>query len=436
VPALLRMPAIAAGAETAILSEWQVEEGVQFDKADVLAVIETDKALVDMEAEESGVILRFLADSGQEIEVGAAIALSVKPDETVDDIDGALRDLGADAPAAGSDESPAASAEPHAGHDESATKHADGEPPNPTPAAQPHGGRIFATPLVRRLARGADLDLAAITGTGPNGRIVRRDIEAQLTEPTAPAASTKTESAAQPEAAVGASDTGFEDIPHSRIRTAIAGRLTESKRNAPHFYLRGSCRVDKLLALRAELNADADQTGTPKVSVNDLVLKAAARAHTLVPAMNVIWTDDAIRRFDAVDIAVAVASDRGLVTPVVRDVARRSITALSAEVAELAERARSGKLAQRDIEGGTFCISNLGMYGTEEFSAIINPPQSAILAVGAARSEPVVTDGELAVASVMRVTLSVDHRPIDGATAAEWMRAFVATIESPLLILR
>jgi pyruvate dehydrogenase E2 component (dihydrolipoamide acetyltransferase) len=421
VPALLRMPAIAAGAETAILSEWQVQEGVPFGKTDTLATVETDKALVDMEAEESGVILRFLVDAGQEVEVGAAIALSVKPEESVDDIDGALRELGASAPAAALDESPA--------------KPADGHPPSSAPAAEPPGGRIFATPLVRRLARGADLDLAAITGTGPNGRIVRRDVEALLTEPAAPQGSTGTEPKAPLESAA-APDTGFEDIPHSRIRTAIAARLTESKRNAPHFYVRSTCRVDKLLALRAELNADADQPGAAKISVNDLVLKAAARAHTMVPAMNVVWTDDAIRRFDAVDVAVAVASDRGLVTPVVRDVARRSIAAVSAEVSELAERARSGRLAQRDIEGGTFCISNLGMYGTEEFSAIINPPQSAILAVGAARSEPVVQDGELAVATVMRVTLSVDHRPIDGATAAEWMRTFVATIESPLLILR
>ena len=206
----------------------------------------------------------------------------------------------------------------------------------------------------------------------------------------------------------------YTDEPHSRIRLATATRLTESKRTAPHFYLRGTCRVDRLLALRAELNARGDT----KVSVNDLVVKAVARAHTLVPAMNVIWTEDATRRFRTVDIAVAVASPRGLVTPVVRDVARRSVSTVAADLADLAARAREGKLHQRELEGGSFCVSNLGMYGTEEFSAIINPPQSAILAVGAARDEPVVEDGALAVGTLMRVTLSVDHRPIDGSTAA------------------
>jgi pyruvate dehydrogenase E2 component (dihydrolipoamide acetyltransferase) len=183
------------------------------------------------------------------------------------------------------------------------------------------------------------------------------------------------------------------------------------------------------------LNADAEKTGATKVSVNDLVIKAAARAHMLVPAMNVVWTEHAVRRFDTVDVAVAVATDRGLVTPVVRDAARRSISAISADVSDLAERARLGKLAQREIEGGSFCISNLGMYGTEEFSAIINPPQSAILAVGAAQQEPVVHDGELAIATVMRATLSVDHRPIDGSVAAHWMRTFVGIVENPLQIL-
>jgi pyruvate dehydrogenase E2 component (dihydrolipoamide acetyltransferase) len=220
----------------------------------------------------------------------------------------------------------------------------------------------------------------------------------------------------------------------TRMRAAIAARLTQSKRDIPHFYLRGSCRVDRLLALRSELNEGAT-SDAEKVSVNDLVVKAAARAHALVPDMNVIWTGDAIRRFSAVDVAVAVASPGGLITPVVRDVARRSVTAVSTDLGELAERARNGKLSQREIEGGALCISNLGMYGVEEFAAIINPPQSAILAVGAARQEPVVTDGELTVATVMRVTLSVDHRPIDGSVAAEWMRTFVDVVEHPLRIL-
>jgi pyruvate dehydrogenase E2 component (dihydrolipoamide acetyltransferase) len=431
MPTLLRMPAIAAGADTAVLSEWQVREGVPFNKTDTIATVETDKALVDMEAEEAGVILRFLVGSGEQVEVGAVIALSGTPGEAVDDIDAALRELGvAIGSPALNGSAPSAVAAPSA---------AAAPPPAQSPAGteEPRGDRVFATPLVRRLARDANLDLTSVSGTGPNGRIVRRDIDALLTPsaPTIPAATPAAPAETGPAAPSDDIDSDFEDVPHTRIRSAIAKRLSESKRDIPHFYLRGTCRVDRLLQLRSEFNADAEKTGATKVSVNDLVVKAAARAHTLVPAMNVVWTEHAVRRFDTVDIAVAVATDRGLVTPVVRDAARRSISAISADVSDLAERARLGKLAQREIEGGSFCISNLGMYGTEEFSAIINPPHSAILAVGAARQEPVVLDGELAIATVMRATLSVDHRPIDGSVAAQWMRTFVGIVENPLQIL-
>jgi pyruvate dehydrogenase E2 component (dihydrolipoamide acetyltransferase) len=406
MPTLLRMPGIAADTSSAVLTEWQVHQGLSFAQSDVVATVETDKAQVDIEAEEPGEIVRFLVEPGMRVEVGDAIALQCAPGESIDDLDAAMHALGIVA---------------------------DGD------AAVDASERVFATPLVRRLARAANLDLSAITGTGPNGRIVRRDVEGPRAEPVA---------ALQPAPAaeivpviagvVPMAETpplqhvpAHTDEPHSRIRLATATRLTDSKRTAPHFYLRGTCRVERLLALRADLN----RAGDTKVSVNDLVVKASARAHTLVPAMNVIWTEDATRRFGTVDIAVGVASPRGLVTPVVRDVARRSVSTVAADLADLAARARDGKLHQRDIEGGSFCVSNLGMYGTEEFSAIINPPQSAILAVGAARDEPVVEDGTLAVGTLMRVTLSVDHRPIDGSTAAEWMRAFVDVIENPLEIL-
>jgi pyruvate dehydrogenase E2 component (dihydrolipoamide acetyltransferase) len=424
MPTLLRMPAIAAGAETAVLSEWQVQEGVPFKKSDAIATVETDKAMVDMEAEEAGVILRFLVGSGEQVEVGAAIALSGTPGEAVNDIEAALRDLGVQAASPSSNGSPPSPAKPNSTDE-------------PTTVPSTHGGRVFATPLVRRLARDADLDLGTVSGTGPNGRIVRRDIEVLLTQTSAPSrdATPDEPAEAHPPAAAGNGDSGFKDAPHTRIRAAIAARLTESKRDTPHFYLRGTCRVDKLLKMRAELNAAAENADGTKVSVNDLIIKAAARAHTIVPAMNVVWTKDAVRRFDVVDIAVAVATNRGLLTPVVRDAARRSLSAVSADVSELAEHARLGSLTQREIEGGSFCISNLGMYGTEEFSAIINPPQSAILAVGATLSEPVVQDGEIAIATVMRVTLSVDHRPIDGSIAAQWMRTFVGIVENPLQIL-
>ena len=298
---------------------------------------------------------------------------------------------------------------------------------------------MFVTPLVRRLAREADLDLSGVAGSGPNGRIVKRDVadllaaqpkEAPRSSPE-PSPQAIADSAEPVPAAAAAPQSGYTDEPHSRMRRAIASRLTQSMQTAPHFYVRGKAEVDGLLALRKTLN----ESGDVKISVNDLIVKAAARAHVLVPAMNVIWLDDAVRTFDTVDIAVAVASDRGLMTPVVRDVARRGIAAVASDTRDLAERARDGKLKQEELVGGSLSISNLGMFGTEEFSAIINPPHAAILAVGAARSEPVIHDGELAVASVLKVTMSVDHRPVDGAVAAQWMAAFLDVLHSPLTIL-
>jgi pyruvate dehydrogenase E2 component (dihydrolipoamide acetyltransferase) len=223
----------------------------------------------------------------------------------------------------------------------------------------------------------------------------------------------------------------YTDVPHSRIRRATAARLTQSKQTAPHFYLRATVRADALVALRAEVN----EGGGQKVSLNDLVVKAVAVAHRQVPDMNVIWTDDAVRRFSTVDVAVAVATDRGLLTPVVRDVGSLTVTALAAQVQELVERSRTGRLRQDDLEGGSMSVTNLGMYGTEEFAAIINPPHAAILAVGAVTEEPVVVDGALAVGTVMRLTLSVDHRPVDGVVAAQWMKALVDLLEHPVRIL-
>jgi pyruvate dehydrogenase E2 component (dihydrolipoamide acetyltransferase) len=218
------------------------------------------------------------------------------------------------------------------------------------------------------------------------------------------------------------------------MRRAIAARLTESTRDVPHFFVRGTARVDKLLRLRAHLN-DSGDSGPVRVSVNDLVVTAAARAHVLVPAMNVIWTPDAVRSFSGVDISVAVATDRGLVTPVLRGVEQMTLSAVAATSSELVGRARSGRLQQEDLEGGTLTVTNLGGHGTEDFAAMVNPPQSAILAVGAARQAPVVTKGRLKVGTVMSVTLSVDHRPIDGVVAARWMTAFVSLLEQPVRIL-
>lgn len=421
MPALLRMPGVAANATDAILSEWQVAENTDFGKEDTIATVETDKANVDIEAEEAGVILKFLVAAGTTVEVGAPIALTGHPGERVSDLDQALRDLGVVA---------------EERHDDTVAADLPAETATPEPAARTYGGadgqRMFVTPLVRRLVREADIDLSGITGTGPNGRIVKRDIVDLLAAPKQPP-SAPVAPVAQVPPPVGPApeQQGYTDAPHSRMRKAIAARLTQSKQAAPHFYVRGSAEVDALLALRKSIN----ESGDIKISVNDLIVKAAARAHVLVPAMNVIWLDDAVRSFETVDIAVAVASDRGLMTPVVRDVGRRSIGAVAAATRDLAARARDGKLRQEELEGGSLSISNLGMFGTEEFSAIINPPQAAILAVGAARSEAVVHDGELAVASVLKVTLSVDHRPVDGAVAAEWMAAFLDVLHSPMTIL-
>ena len=416
MPELLRMPEVAAGATHAVLSSWTIPEGEDYLASTVIAIIETDKAIVDYEAEADGVILRRLAAEGAEVAIGDPIALIAAHGETVADIDAALADLGgaADAP-------PEASAAPDAAASPaSSTPASSAAAPASAPPDAPTGTtRLFASPLARRLAKERGIDLSAIRGSGPNGRIRRRDLDQAPTAPTV---------APVPAATTAA---GFTDVPHTRLRRAIASRLTQSVTTAPHFYLRGSARVDRLMALRAELNAGEDV----RVSVNDLVIKAVAGAHTRVPAANVIWTDDAIRMFDGVDVAVAIATDSGLVTPVLRGVQSLSITQIANATKDFAARARAGELRQNELEGGTTSVSNLGMFGTEEFAAIINPPHSSILAVGAAAQEPVIVDGAIEVGTVMRVTLSVDHRPIDGAVAAQWMKVFVDLLEHPAKIL-
>ena len=297
------------------------------------------------------------------------------------------------------------------------------------PAARP-----FISPLVRRLAREHNLDLSAIVGSGPEGRIVRKDVEALLAG--APLAATPAALGA-PAAAAATAEGGTaaqlepELIPHSRMRTTIARRLTESKSTVPHFYLTADLRVDRLLELRREINA----IDGVKISVNDLVVKAVAAAFVDVPEANTTWSDEGRLRHHTADIAIAVSLDDGLVTPVVRGVESLTVTALAIAITDLATRAREGRLKQHEIEGGSFAVSNLGMFGTQAFSAIINPPQAGILAVGAARQAPVVVDGALEVGSVMTVTLSDDHRVMDGALAARWLAAFVARVENPVSIL-
>jgi pyruvate dehydrogenase E2 component (dihydrolipoamide acetyltransferase) len=284
------------------------------------------------------------------------------------------------------------------------------------------------------------LPFEQITGTGPNGRIIRRDVEAAIADRDLVRQSA--DSSGEPEVSRVAprssepstrarAEPEYADQPHSRLRRAIAARLTESQQTAPHFYLRGTARVDRLLKLRAKLNDGA----TTRISVNDLVIKAVAQAHLQVPEMNVSWHPDFLRSYSTIDLSVAIATDRGLLTPVLRSVETMSISSVARAVQDFAARAKAGRLQQQELEGGVATVTNLGMFGTEDFVAIINPPQTAILAVGAARQEAIVRKGKLKVGAVVRVTLSVDHRPVDGAVAAEWMRVFLSIVEHPLQIL-
>lgn len=425
MPRLLRMPEVSAGTAEAILASWSVAENSPVTAAEPIATVETDKAAVDIEADADVTVLKVLVDEGATVPVGAPIAVLAEPGEVVQDVDALLAQLVGGSPA-----------------------------PGPAPAGAPEPTRVFASPLARKRAAEAGLEIGEITASGPGGRIVRRDVEAAIARrgtpsPTdiaegravaAPATTSTTPvlattsapgATAGPPAQSRAKPDGTRIIPPSRMRRAIATRLTQSKQSVPHFYLRGLCRVGKLLALREELNTAAPV----RISVNDLVIKAAARAHSAVPELNVCWEDDGIRSFDTVDIATAVATSTGLFTPVLRSVDSLSISALARQTQDLATRAKEGTLRPAELEGGTLTVTNLGMFGTEEFTAIINPPQAAILAVGAARDEAVVDDGQISLGKVMRVTLSVDHRPVDGATAAHWMRAFVSLIENPLQIL-
>ncbi|WP_336662317.1 dihydrolipoamide acetyltransferase family protein [Leucobacter sp. USHLN154] len=456
---IVRMPEIATGSAEAAIASWLVAAGDEISAGQAIVEIETEKATVEYEAEDGGTLAGILLGPGSSADVGTPIAVLATGGQSAKE---ALAEAGASAPRAAAAavseedaESPAA--ETAAGEPPQASAPATGAGVEPevasvepgteaAAAADPErdGERRFASPLVRKLARERSLDLANVLGSGPHGRIVRRDLEglesaassaplsesdsaAPASDVSRPVAAPAPRPESEPEDAAG-----FTDTPHTGMRRAIARRLTESKSTVPHFYLVAECRVDALLALRGQVN---ELEGT-KVSVNDFVVKAVAGALRDVPEANAIWTDDATRRFDGVDISVAVSVPGGLFTPVVRGADALSIGGLSAVIKELAARAREGRLKQHELEGGSFSVSNLGMHGTTEFSAILNPPQSGILAVGAATKRPIVeADGSLGVGTVMTVTLSADHRVLDGALAAEWLAAFRKRIERPMSIL-
>ncbi|MBO4253155.1 2-oxo acid dehydrogenase subunit E2 [Streptomyces griseorubiginosus] len=415
---VVRMPSVVANATEAIVAQWLVSVGAHVSLGDPIAEIETEKALVEYAAEVEGTVGRLLAEPGATVAVGTPIAVVLEEGEDAASVTFDEPDPTPSRP------EPAPAPQTAASATLTTTELAAPVTPPGANGTQP-GGRLFTTPLVRRLATERGIDLTLVRGTGPHGRIVRRDLDAYT--PTV-------ESAPPPPASgqVAPAATGHTDVPLSGMRRAIARRLTESKTTVPHFYVTAHARVDQLLALRQEANVLASR----KISVNDIVVKAVGAALVEVPAANAVWNGDAIRRFDGVDVAVAVAVPDGLLTPVVRGVHTLTVTELSARLADLAERARAGRLQQHELEGGSFSVSNLGMYGVDEFSAILNPPQAGILAVAAAKRQPVVgEDGELGVGSVMTVTLSADHRVIDGAVAAEWMAALVRRLENPLSIL-
>ena len=413
---VIRMPEVLAGSAEAAIQTWLVAAGQDVAVGMPLAEVETEKAIVEYAAETAGTVLQLLVPEGVSVKVGDPIAIVGAKGESVE---GIAPEPETPAVAEASPAPAPAAAAPAAIPVPAQAAVAPEARAIVAPAAA--GGRAFISPLVRRLAKERSLDLSAVAGTGPGGRIVRRDIEGL-------AASAVAAAAAPAVAAVTVQQAERTEVPHTAMRRAIARRLTESKSTVPHFYLVADCRVDRLVALRKEVNESAPV----KVSLNDFVLKAAAAAFLDVPEANATWGETAITRYSTVDMSVAVAIEGGLVTPVLRSVERMTLTEVARTVADLAERARAGRLKQHELEGGSFAVSNLGMYGVTEFSAIINPPQSAILAVGLARPEAVVVDGAVEVATIMTVTLSADHRVLDGALAAQWLAAFVKRIENPL----
>ena len=439
MPIEILMPALSPTMTEGNLAKWLKKEGDEVHSGDVLAEIETDKATMEVEAVDDGKIGKILVPEGaQGIKVNEPIALLLGEGEdasTLENLSEAGRKSISTAPPRHDQAQPA----PPVAAPEPAPA------PRPATAGEHGNGRIFASPLARRMAQQAGLDLAAISGSGPQGRIVKADIETALSAaraapapaPARPAAAPQMPPSAAPvlskeRVAALAGNPPYTERPLNAMRRVIARRLTESKQTVPHFYLTIDCEIDALLKIRGELNAKSEAY---RISVNDFVIRAAALALRQVPAANASWSDDAILLWDTVDIAVAVALDDGLITPIVKMADRKGLAAIANETKDLAARARAGKLKLEEFQGGTFSISNLGMYGVRDFAAVINPPHGGILAVGAGEQRPVVKNGALAVATVMSCTLSCDHRAVDGAVGAQFLAAFKKLVEDPLTML-
>jgi pyruvate dehydrogenase E2 component (dihydrolipoamide acetyltransferase) len=447
MPIQILMPALSPTMTEGTVAKWLKKEGDKVSSGDVIAEIETDKATMEVEAVDEGVLGKIVVPEGtQNVKVNDVIAVLLGDGEDKS----ALAGQGAAAPpkpAAAAPPpapaAPAASALPKpAATPAPAAPPAAAAPTNGAGHAAPSDGRLFASPLARRMAANAGVDLNAVAGSGPHGRIVKADIEAALqgakpaARPAPAAAPVTAPAAAKPPAPMPAPSPGqaavppFELVPTTTMRKVIARRLTEAEQ-IPHFFLTVDCHIDPLLKVRADLNTRGEKDGF-KLSVNDFVIKAAALALRKMPAVNAAWTDDGMMMFKSIDVSVAVALPAGLITPIIHHADQKGLATISSEMKDLAGRAREGKLKPEEFQGGTFSISNLGMYGMREFTAILNPPQSCILAVGAGEQRPVVKDGALAIQTMMSCTLTCDHRVVDGALGAEFLGVIKKLIEDPL----
>ena len=456
MPINITMPALSPTMEEGNLAKWLVKEGDKVSPGDVIAEIETDKATMEVEAVDEGVVAKIVVPAGTEgVKVNSLIAVLAGEGE-----DASAAAKGADAPkpaAASNSPSEGGGRAAGAGGDDKAAPH-----PTPTPAGKPadppHKGegdhsRVFASPLARRIAKDAGVDVSAVTGSGPHGRIVKADVEAAIKGGVAPKAAAPA-SAGAPAAAPAVkpmsddavlkmfAEGSYELVPHDNMRKTIARRLVEAKSTIPHFYLTLDCELDALLALRKQLNDAApvrktDKGDVPayKLSVNDMIIKAMALALRDVPAANASWTEGAMVMHKHSDVGVAVSIPGGLITPIVRRAEEKSLSAISNEMKDLAGRAKNRKLKPEEYQGGTTAVSNLGMFGIKDFAAVINPPHATILAVGAGEERAVVKNGEIRIANVMSVTLSTDHRAVDGALGAELLGAFKRYIENPMAML-
>ncbi|TVS02349.1 MAG: pyruvate dehydrogenase complex dihydrolipoamide acetyltransferase [Rhodobacteraceae bacterium] len=440
MPTEILMPALSPTMEEGTLAKWLVKEGDEVASGDILAEIETDKATMEFEAVDEGKIGKILVEAGTDgVKVNTPIAVLLEDGESADDIG----DTSAKAP----------DAKPDAGAEAApANTSKGGGADKPAPAAAPpapksDGKRIFASPLARRIAAEKGLDLSQITGSGPHGRIVKADVEsarpaaapakgeASAAKPEAPAKAAMASGPSADQVARMYEGRDYEEVALDGMRKTVAARLTEAKQTIPHFYLRRDVTLDALMKFRSQLNAQLEPRGI-KLSVNDFIIKASAMALQAVPDCNAVWAGDRMLRLKPSDVAVAVAVEGGLFTPVLKDAHLKSLSALSAEMKDLATRARNKKLAPHEYVGGAMAISNLGMFGIENFDAVINPPHGSILAVGAGLKKPVIdTEGAVTTATVMSMTLSVDHRVIDGALGAEFLKEVVTYLENPMTML-